>query len=476
MPPDASIRFLDPAFGTGAFYSALLRTFGFDRIANATGYEIDGEYAETAKLLCRGMPLDIHVRDFTHAAPPSENAARANLLICNPPYVRHHHLSPEEKNRLQRLVRTKTGFRLNGLSGLYCYFMCLSSAWMARDGLAGWLVPSEFMDVNYGREVKRYLLEQVELLRVHVFEAEDVQFEDALVSSAIVWFWNRKPGKGHLVEIACGGTFESPRRIARVSIEELAHVLKWRRVAKGSPAADHASQGSRLGDLFEIKRGIATGHNSFFVLTEEQVREQRLPARFLMPILPSPRYLPGDEIAADRTGKPLIKPRLYLLSCDLPEAQVRAEYPTLWQYLKQGTHGISTRYLCRHRSPWYAQEIRPPAPFLCRYMARLPRSGNRPPFRFILNHSKATAPNVYLMLYPRAALRRLLDSDSKLATLVWQALNEIPTQVLLGEGRVYGGGLYKLEPRELANTPADTVMAALPDPVPGRATQTLLFR
>ena len=34
---------------------------------------------------------------------------------------------------------------------------------------------------------------------------------------------------------------------------------------------------------------------------------------------------------------------------------------------------------------------------------------------------------------------------------VWQVLNRITPSQLLEEGRVYGGGLHKLEPRELAN-------------------------
>jgi hypothetical protein len=34
---------------------------------------------------------------------------------------------------------------------------------------------------------------------------------------------------------------------------------------------------------------------------------------------------------------------------------------------------------------------------------------------------------------------------------VWTLLNEIAPEQLLGEGRIYGGGLHKLEPKELGN-------------------------
>lgn len=44
LPETVSVRFLDPAFGTGSFYSALMRIFPSDRVALATGFEIDPHY------------------------------------------------------------------------------------------------------------------------------------------------------------------------------------------------------------------------------------------------------------------------------------------------------------------------------------------------------------------------------------------------------------------------------------------------
>ncbi|MHC5718205.1 MAG: SAM-dependent DNA methyltransferase, partial [Nostoc sp.] len=41
FPTNLKIRFLDPAFGTGSFYSALLQVFPSSQIAEAVGYEID---------------------------------------------------------------------------------------------------------------------------------------------------------------------------------------------------------------------------------------------------------------------------------------------------------------------------------------------------------------------------------------------------------------------------------------------------
>lgn len=452
LPTDARVRFLDPAFGTGSFYSALLDIVPARRIQSASGFEIDDHYGAPARKFWEEKSLNLELADFTHAHPPRE---KANFLICNPPYVRHHHVDGGDKQRLQSRCFRASGMRLSGLAGLYCYFLGLSHEWMAEGGIAGWLIPSEFMDVNYGKAVKEYLLREVTLLRIHRFDPSDVQFDDALVSSAVVWFKKSPPPPGHRVEFTFGGTHASPAKSRTVSLDVLSSEPKWTRFPL--QASRSGETVSTLGDLFDIKRGIATGSNEYFMLTAERIAELELPREFCRPILPSPRFLEADEITADKDGNPILAKPLFLLDCRLPEEEVKARYPRLWAYYERGRDEMRQRYLCKTRSPWYAQENRLPSPFLCTYMGRGNKE-SRQPFRFILNHSSAIVANSYLVLYPKAHLTEQLRHDSSLTRKLWQALNSISADTLTDEGRVYGGGLHKMEPKELANVSAERIL------------------
>ncbi|MBI3920926.1 MAG: Eco57I restriction-modification methylase domain-containing protein [Armatimonadetes bacterium] len=463
LPEDSKIRFLEPGFGTGPFYSALLRLAPPTRIQTAAGYEIDAHYAGPAKRLWEPTDLRLLTTDFMKADPPTSETEKYNLAVCNPPYVRHHHLSAVQKRDMQAAVARSLNIQMNGLSGLYTYFMLLSQAWMSQEGVGAWLIPSEFMDVNYGRKVKDFLVDKVTLHRIHRFDPDDVQFWDALVSSAVVVFRNSPPSPRHEVEFTFGGSLEKPRTSGRIGLSDLRQVSKWTSLPQRlSRIASHHCDSS-LADFFYIKRGLATGCNSFFVLTPEQVERFNLPRVFLQPILPSPRELESNEVPADGEGEPQIANPRYLLSCSLPESHVKAEYPTLWRCLERGIEeGLPERYLCRHRQPWYSQETRPPAPFLCTYMGR-PTRRSRCPFRFILNYSNATAPNVYLMIYPKPILAGWLRESPERKRVVWEALSVITAEMLMEEGRTYGGGLHKLEPKELGNVDAQRLVDILPE-------------
>ena len=250
------------------------------------------------------------------------------------------------------------------------------------------------------------------------------------------------------------------------------------------PAAEHSDpehapppgkSGVTLGDFFTIKRGVETGGNDFFIVTPVEAMALDLPFEFLRPIFPGPQNLPEDEIIADPEGHPILDGKLFLLDCPLPEREIRDRYPSLWNYLQRGIEqGVHERYSCRHRTPWYAQERRPPAQYLCAYMGQ--NWGEEgPPFRFILNHSKAVAPNIYLMMYPRPALASRLRDNYPLQIQLWNALNQIGTHEIQERDRVYDSGSGRMEPRELGSVSAERLSHLMPDLVPDSAAQLGLF-
>ncbi len=448
------LRFIDPAIGTGSFFSAVRSIFPTGRLSHAAGIELDPEFVRATRALWESYGLEVTEGDFTQQIPP---ATKYDLLIANPPYVRHHHLNSADKTRLNALLAERLGMSISGLAGLYCYFLLLADSWLAEKALSVWLIPSEFMDVNYGNTVKHYLLDNVTLLHIHRFCPSDVQFVDALVSSAVVVFEKTPPKQGHAVEFTFGGSLNQPELTELVDLGTLRGARKWT-AFPASNLAERRTPSITLGDLFDVKRGLATGNNAFFVLPLERAKALGIPSQYLRPIVPSPRYMRESVIEGDEEGHVRLDRQLALIDCPLGEDTVRVKYPEFWSYLEQGkAEGVHKGYLASRRVPWYSQEKREPAPFLCTYMGR----SKERPFRFIRNKSRAVAANVYLLLYPKGALKCALEDNPELYEALFATLRDITPEDFIHEGRIYGGGLRKMEPAELKRLPADHIAKTL---------------
>ena len=448
------IQFLDPAFGTGSFYSSLLKHFGQEAVEKALGFEIDPHYGGAAKHLWKNQDILINIADFTTTFPPKTEAKKFNLLICNPPYVRHHHIPKERKIMLQRQVRVYSGAQTSQLIGLYGLFLLLSVSWMKREGIGCWLIPSEFLDVNYGRELKRFLLNKVQLLQVHRFDPNDIQFNDALVSSAVVIFKNLAPTKNTKATLSFGGNLLSPTKKHFLLMSQLDPEMKWNRKMFTAQKTCKASSSDliRFGDLFRVKRGIATGSNDFFILNFDKAKELKISKKFLTPILPSPRHLKDIVVECDPKGLPTIINKQFLIDVDITLDKVKKACSSTHRYLQKGLKlGIADRYLCKNRKLWYSQEKREPAPIMVTYMGRSNKKSCNSTFRFILNKSNAIGANTYLLLYPTFHLQRLIEHKNNLVETLWRYMNENGDELFKSAGRVYGGGLYKLEPKELTD-------------------------
>ena len=451
---------LEPSCGSGAFIYAALSAAEQSgiRFREIVGIEKDHEFAEVAKNLWSEWGTTIIEGDFLDFATTS--SLKADLLIANPPYVRHHHLPKEIKARYGAIVSRAAGRSPSGLSGLYVYFILSSQLCLAPGAISAWLIPSEFLDTNYGKSIRKYLTEKVSIERIHRFDPDGLVFDDALVTSLIVVFKNKQPGKNHLVTFSEGDDINNPEGASLVFPQtSLRGENRWSGYFTQVPRSGLPETEPTLSDLFTIRRGIATGNNAYFIRSRDAVAADGIDDSDLIPVLPPPRRLDLLTISADPDGWPILSEQLVLMSSSEPEATIAAKNPSLAKYFKGADDKTRNSYLVRNRSPWYKVESRDPAPILLTYMGRA--NGKGTPFRFILNYSRAIATNGYLMLYPRGVLKNAIQKGSLTLEDVHQALQQFSQESLIAGGRVYGGGLRKIEPKELANVPAGSIFRQL---------------
>lgn len=430
--------FLEPAIGTGVFYSSLSE---IANVQQAVGYEIDSYYFNPTKELWKGSGIKLINQDFLEASPDQ----KFSLIIANPPYSRHHHISQDTKVKLSRKIKELYDVNLSGLAGMHIYFVMLSTQWLKEDGYSCWLIPTEFLSVNYGIEFKKFLLNHVDLISIHSYDSSDVQFNDALVSSTILVFRKSK-NIGSSVNFSWGSDINNPSQSIKINKLDLNPKNKWNK-AFLLDKDKYGDSKVTIGSYFNIKRGVATGDNRFFIINNDTRAKYNIPQTVLSPLIPPPRKLKTNIY----TVEDMVSDGLYLITCHDSLDVIKEQYSGLYNYIERGLReGVQLRANCKNRTPWYSLEKREVPPILVSYMGRN-NNGIGLPIRFILNHANVIATNSYLCLYLKDEYKHNIKDE--MFRDIWNVLSSIPNDVLIAHGRTYGGGLLKWEPKELESIP-----------------------
>ena len=101
-----------------------------------------------------------------------------DAVIANPPYVRQEDIprakkkprdgGPEAgtKEFYSRRVEQMANAKLSGRSDLHCYFWPHAATFLKPEGMLGFITSSQWLDVEYGFHLQRWLLQNFEILAV----------------------------------------------------------------------------------------------------------------------------------------------------------------------------------------------------------------------------------------------------------------------------------------------------------------------
>lgn len=452
------INFGDSSIGTGSLYLALLNRINNNgtnrRIASAMGIDIDFNMVKEASNRYSSRNLEVKHKDALFLDEQILNNKR-NLMLVNPPYNRSHDIPKVYRDKIFNIAKNHTGISISKEASLYVYHLLIIDKWLAQEGIAAWLLPSTFLQANYGQAVREYLTNNVTLLKIHIYDDTKEQFDKTNVSTTLIVFKKTKATSNSSVEVSYGESAIDSVPF-KISLEAFQKEQKnWRQIVFNSENFEDRNYDCVISDLFDVKRGLATGANSFFVLDRERAKELEIPDIALKPLLPKARFIKSTIIERAKDGFPLLDMQLVLVDCDLPELYIKEKFPAFYEYLQTARlpqingKSVIQRTLVKTRNPWYKQEFRLPPPYLLTYMGRDKK--DLPPLYFLLNKSDAVALNTYLLLYPKKWLSELLESNVGLDEKLLECLNYSAYKNISKKTRVYSGALKKLEPNELRN-------------------------
>ena len=354
------------------------------------------------------------------------------LWLGNPPYVRHHDIDAACKHAYQQGMAAR-GIKASQLAGLHAHFLLRAvQALRPGDGLC-FVMAAEWLDNRYGQAMRELCTRAgVRVQGLWLADADEAVFDDALVSAAVL---HLRAGGGAGVGSAAAtdeaqfGSIAGRRLHTLRGVRQavLTDAPRWSEFARVK--MPQLGSGPALGDLFQITRGQVTGANPVWVLPPGQTV---LPERLTTPTVTRAREIIDDAIGTAEAVTRL--KRVANLPRDLATL-TPAERRAAERFIRLAQKaGADLGYVARQRRPWHWLDLRAPPAALVSYM------GRRPPV-FRANPQAVSYLNIAHGLYPRQPLP---------AGLLTRLLAHLNQSVDIYSGRVYGGGLVKFEPSDIA--------------------------
>jgi adenine-specific DNA-methyltransferase len=428
---------LEPAFGLGVFSRAILN---YKEDVEIKGFEVDTTIYENAKQHFGDTEnVNLLLQDYMY----NDWQNKYDGIICNPPYFKFHDY--DNKNILKE-IETNLKCKLNGFTNLYTLFLLKSIHQLSTNGRCAYIIPSEFLNSDYGKLVKTYLIKSKALRHIIVIDFEENVFDDALTTASIILCAN-----DNLTDRVQFSNIQSLDDLSKVEdiianypnfsdteqtykFPELNPEIKWKAYYQKQNSIKFKNL-VPFSTYAKVVRGIATGSNEYFTFNSSKAKEFEIEEQYLLPCICSAKDVKTSFFTTQDFEE--------LKQNDKPVFLFNAQNSTdkrINSYIQKGENEeINKRFLTASRTPWYSLENRQPAPIWVSVF-------NRTGLRFIRNEANISNLTSYHCIYPK---QTSLFSEINIDLLFAYLLTDTAKQIFEDNSRQYGNGLQKFEPNDL---------------------------
>lgn len=415
---------LEPAFGLGVFSRSLYKLNPQIRVV---GYDIDKTIYEYAnqRFVKPEYNVSLNNEDYITASWTD----KFDGIICNPPYLKFHDY---DNSTLIPIVNSKLHTHLNGFTNIYTLFLLKSIYQMKEGARMAYITPSEFLNSDYGVEVKRTLIQSGVLKHVIIVDFTQCAFDDALTTACILLCENN--ANSETIHFSNISNVEEPQsslvEYKTYDTHQLNPEVKWKQYYEDN----NSSQYNNLvpfSTFAKVSRGIATGANDYFTFKASKIDSYNIPESTFRRCICHAADV-NSQIFTEDDFESLINDDKTVF---LFNGRSNENEPHVKEYIRLGKEiGIDKKYLTASRKPWYALENRQPSPI---WVSVFNRNG----LRFVRNKAGVYNLTTFHCVYDKG----VVDTDILFAYLVTNVAQEL----FLDNSRQYGNGLVKFEPNDL---------------------------
>jgi adenine-specific DNA-methyltransferase len=422
---------LDPAFGLGVFYDEAIKIPSGNQV-HFIGYEIDRNIFEFLNRNGDSPYLRVINSDYLEA-----ETEKFDGIICNPPYMRFQKFL--KRHDILPKIEEKIGKKLIGYSNISSVFLVKSLRELKINGNLAYIMPFEFFNTGYGKEIKKSLLENHLLKQIIIFANEKEIFPEATTTVCVLLCKN--DGKKETIKILQIKKIDEIDKISDISkfyqweIEpsNLPYNKKWTPIISSLFTEQVSPNGfCKLSLYGTFTRGIATGANEFFALKKSKIEQRKLSDNNICKCITKSSQI-RKAVFTEHDFNILYNEDKPVYCLDVKDH----DNYEIQNYIKEGEKlGYHGRYLTKTRNTWYKIEKRKPAPILFGVFSR----GR---LKVIRNFTTAINFTCFHSFYPNKFGEQFINK------LFVYLLSDIGQEIIKINKRSYGDELDKFEPRDL---------------------------